>query len=406
MKKMIRVLSAVFTLGVLCNSGIVTAQTFDAVIKVNDLAITQYELDQRARMLQLFRAPGDPQKLARDQLIEDRLKLDAARTNGLELEDTEIEEGMAEFAGRADLSTEQFIDTLKGAGVEESSFRDFVRAGLAWRNLTTARFGPRVNVTTDDIDRAKSAAGETSSVRVLLSELIMVAPPAEAQTVMARADQLSQIRSVDEFSAAARRYSAAATRAKGGRLEWMPLNDLPPQLRAVILNLSPGEVSEPLPLDGAVALFQLRDIEEMAVEKNPTSAIEYAVYYMAGGRSERTLKDAAQIKARIDVCDDLYGVAKDQPEEVLERVTKTPDEIPQDIRFELAKLDDGEVSTNLTTANGQTLQLIMLCGRVNTVAEDGPSDEELTGFIRSKRMQSLADGYLAQLRSEARIIEK
>ena len=77
---------------------------FDTAIKVNDLSITQYEIDQRARMLSVFRAPGDPRKLAREQLIEDRLKLDAARAIGFELEQDQIEAGMEEFASRVNLS--------------------------------------------------------------------------------------------------------------------------------------------------------------------------------------------------------------------------------------------------------------------------------------------------------------
>jgi len=378
---------------------------FAPVIKVNDQAITRYEIEQRARMLTLFRAPGNPRELAREQLIEERLKLDAARASGIVIEEEDIQAGMEEFASRANMNAEQFIRALEGAGVSAESYRAFVSAGLTWRELVGARFAPRVSVSEADIERARAAASGETGVRVLLSEIIMAAPPEQVEAVQERALRISQIDTIPAFAAEARRSSAASTRDRGGRLDWMPITNLPPQLRPVILGLAPGEVSDPLPLDGAIALFQMRDIEETGAAEPEYAAIEYAAYYIDGGRSDRALSRAARIEAETDTCDDLYGVAKGQPPEVLERDSRAPAEIPQDIALELAKLDPGEVSTTLTRANGETLVFLMLCGRTPELGEDGPSTEDLTNRIRNRRLDSFANGYLEQLRAEARIVE-
>jgi len=154
-----------------------------------------------------------------------------------------------------------------------------------------------------------------------------------------------------------------------------------------------------------VALFQLRDIEELDTPTREYEAIEYAAYYIAGGRTEQNLNRAARIAAEADTCDDLYGVAFGQPEQVLERGSKAPEEIPTDIALELAKLDPGEISTALTRAGGQTLVVLMMCGRTPKIEGEGPSPEQITGFIRNRRLDSFANGYLEQLRAEARIVE-
>ena len=378
---------------------------FSPVIRVNDQAITRHEIDQRARLLILFRAPGDPQKLAREQLIEERLKLDAARASGLVLEEEDLQVAMEEFASRANLTAEELITQLERVGVYESTYREFVRAGVTWRELIRARFGPRVSVSEDDLERARAAVSGTAGVRVLLSEIIMPAPPQQLEQVQQRAARISEIDSISAFSAEARRYSASSSAGRGGRLNWMPITNLPAPLRSAILGLAPGEVTDPLPLEGAIALFQLRDIEEVETPEPEYEAIEYAAYYIAGGRSEQALTRAAKVAADTDTCDDLYGIAQGEPPEVLERGSKAPAEIPQDIAIELAKLDPGEVSANLTRADGQTLVLLMLCGRTPKLEGEGPSPEELTNFIRNQRLDSFANGYLEQLRAEARIVE-
>jgi peptidyl-prolyl cis-trans isomerase SurA len=377
---------------------------FAPAIRINDAVVTAYELDQRARMLTALNAPGNPTELAREQLIDDRLRLQAAELAGIVPSPEEVQDGMTEFAGRAGLSRDEFIQALDSRGVAEQTFRDFVRAGLSWRLLVQARFTSRVNLSEDEVDRALGASGG-SSVRVLLSEIIMPAPPPQADAVRARAERISEITSEAAFSSEARQYSATASRGAGGRLPWQNLEDLPPVLRPLVLALAPGEVTDPIPIPNAVALFQLRDIEETGFTPPTYAAIEYAAYYLPGGRSDATLAQARVLASQVDRCDDLYGVAQGQPEEVLERQTLPPSDIATDIAFELSKLDPGEVSTALTRSNGQTLMFLMLCGRTAEINEDVDRDQFAIG-LRNQRLASLAESYLSQLRADARIIEQ
>ncbi|MDD9706044.1 peptidylprolyl isomerase [Seohaeicola sp. SP36] len=396
-------------LGVLAQPLSTQAQgLFAPVATVDDQVVTRYEVEQRIALLRVLRAQGNLEELARQQLIEDRVKMAAARSAGIEITDEAIMEGMTEFASRADLSREEFLRALGGAGVAEQTFRDFIIAALGWRDLVRARFVPRVRITDADVDKALSVLTGGSTVRVLLSEIILAAPPQQAAAAQELAEDLSQITSIDQFSAEARRVSATQTRENGGRLDWMPITNLPEQLRPVILGLSVGEVTQPIPLDGAIALFQLRGIQETGVSTPEFSAIDYAAYYLAGGRTEANLAEAARIRASVDTCNDLYGLAKGQPPELLERNAAAPADLPRDIALELAKLDRGEISANLTrpAADGsEALMVLMLCGRTAAGAENA-SREQITAQLRNQRLEAYARGYLAQLVSDARIVEQ
>ncbi len=375
---------------------------FDPVAKVDQRTITEFEVQQRQRFLRLLGASGSTRTEVIEELIRDRLREAETRAVGIVLGPDEVAAGLSEFAGRADLTTEEFIQGLASEGVAEETFRDFVVVQLVWRDYIRARFGNRVNVGDREIDRAVQSARGNSGIEVLVSEIIIPAPPQEVDGVLEQAEIISQSTTEAEFSSFARRFSATASRGAGGRLPWTPISELPPVLRPLLLALGPGDVTAPLQIPNAVALFQLRDIRETEAPQQTFSAIEYAAYYINGGRTPEALSRAQSIAARVDRCDDLYGVAQGQPDNVLDRGSLPPEEIPDDIAIELSKLDPGEVSTALTRAGGNTLVFLMLCGRTPALEEDQEVDRAaVASQLRNQRLNAFSETLLADLRAEA-----
>lgn len=387
-------------------SGTAFAQgAFSPAIVVNDSAVTYYELDQRARLLEIMNAPGDPAKVAREQLIDDRLKIQAARLTGIAASDEGIQNGLDNFAARVNLSVDDLIKALANEGIDEETLRDFIISNITWSGVVQSRFGGNAQVSEDEIDRAIAQNSGSGGVRVLLNEIIIPLTPQNQRQVLGLAEQLADITSFESFENAARTYSAAATRENGGRVDWMNVTNLPAELRPVVTALRPGEVTRPLPLPNAVALFQLRDVAETGRSTPTYSAIDYMMYFLPGGRTEENLAKANALAGSLDRCDDLFAVAQDQPPELLVRETLPPKDIPKDVAIELAKLDDNEISTNLTSANGQNLMLLMLCGRTAQLGEE-LSREDVAQALRNQRLESYANSYLSQLRAQARIVEK
>lgn len=380
------------------------ADLFAPAITVNDEVITRFELNQRVLFMQVLQFPGDPEKSAREQLIEERIKRQAAKAAGITADPEEVSQGIESMAARAQMSAEEFLKALEAEGIAPETVRDFISSSLVWRDLVTQKFLEQARPSEDEINRAMGQGG-SGGIRVLLSEIILPVTRATQGQTMVLAENIAKLRSFDEFSAAARQYSAAASRDKGGQLDWMPITDLPPGLQPVILELRPGEVTAPIQLPNAIALFQMRDIGEAPPGTPRYSAIEYAIYRIPGGRSPEALAAARAIADRVDTCDDLYGIAKGQPEEVLQRQSLPPANIPRDIAMELAKLDEGEISTALTRDDGRTLLLLMLCGRTAEIAADA-TREEVANALTEQRLGMFGESYLQQLLADARIREQ
>ena len=368
-------------------------------IYVNDRAITEFEVQQRMQMLMLFRTPGDLEAEATKALIEDRLRMAAAKKLNIKATPDQILAGMEEFAGRANLTAEQFIAALGEAGVSSQTFRDFVEAGLVWREVVRQTYVGKVFISDAEVDRAIAAAGQGPSLRVLISELVIPAAPGQEEAAFARAEQLrAQIKTEGGFAAAARANSASGTAGQGGRLDWVPLANLPAALASVILGLAPGEVSAPVAMGGAVGLFQLRALEEVKGPATQSITVDYAQYLLPAATGAA---DAAALRSKIDTCNDLYGINKGQPAERLIRESVAASALPTNIGRALANLDPGE---SVDYPSGAAHVFLMLCAR-NPVQEVPPNREEVREQLLNVRLGGMAQSLLDEQRFNAIIRE-
>ena len=87
--------------------------TFAPTIQVDDMIITQYEIDQRSLFFELLKFPGNHEKEAEKSLIDDRLKLRAAEKLGVEVTPKALNFEMEMFAKRANLTVDQ-LEMLVG----------------------------------------------------------------------------------------------------------------------------------------------------------------------------------------------------------------------------------------------------------------------------------------------------
>ena len=95
----------------------------------------------------------------------------------------------------------------------------------------------------------------------------------DSAAVVALADSLRKgIKTKDEFANAAKKYSEdKSSNFQGGLLGWFQRNEMEPAYVDPVANLSVGEISEPVLIDGAYHLFRLddsRQVRELTLEED------------------------------------------------------------------------------------------------------------------------------------------
>ena len=402
-------LALALALSMAAPAGAETASPYAPVITVNGLGISGYEIEQRLRFMQLLGAKGDVRQMAEKALIEDRLQLWKAQSLGIDVSNEAVSRGMSEFAARANLSAEEFIKALAQEGVDAQTYRDFVTAGMIWREVVKKSFAGRVQISDADVARALAVeAPRAERAQVLLSEVVIALRTGREAEAMAAARKVSAARSEAEFAALAKEYSSANTSRDGGRLDWMPLEALPPQVRQTVAGLTPGHASGPIEMPNSVAVFFMRGSDEGGKLSGQAVATGYATLLLGASGAPETAALAAKAAGAARRCDDLYSLAKGMAPERLERVEAArPGQIPQDIAKVLPRLDIGETRV---LRRGPNDVLLMLCDRGRalnaTVGETGPSRGQAREQLLNGRIAAMAEGLLAEMTAEAVIVRK
>ena len=370
---------------------------FAPAIQVNEMIITQYEIDQRSLFFELLKFPGNHKKEAEKSLIDDRLKLKAAEKFNIEANPTALSFEMELFAKRANLTVEQFAKRLKKSGVDRVTWENYMLIPILWFETVNRKFASEMS-SSKLIDDTANQSTARSEIQVLLTEIIIPVQLGFEEEANQRIASLRKIKSLESFSEAASTYSVAPTRDVGGKIKWQNMSSLPAVVRPLISGLSIGEVSEPLPISGGLAIFQLRDLRE-SNKKPKSSFVEYIEF-----KFKKNPKINKLIESNVVICDDLYSFLKSTQESELNRKNEKENSLSKELRNTLSELDQNEFV--FKDQDDITSKLLMVCGRNETENLSKTDMNEISRSLANKRLLSLANSYLENLRQEARIIFK
>jgi len=241
------------------------AQTlFRPVAIVNDSAITGYDLAQRAQILVALGFPAASTDALRgeamDRLIDDRLKMQEAKRQGLKLEPEHYDEGLKRFAENAGQSPDELMAVMSAQGVTRKALDEMIGAEIVWQEVIRSRFGRRVEPGEAEIDAEIALMAQRGGVSYRVAEVGLPMNDrgrSDAET-QALADRLSQsLNAGGDFAAAVKTYSRSPTAARGGEIGWLPGERLPPALAEEIASMEIGQVSRPIPVAGGLSLLKL-----------------------------------------------------------------------------------------------------------------------------------------------------
>lgn len=181
-------------------------------ILVNKQPITNYDLQRRAKFMQLRRVSGNRTKLAEQEMIEQVIKLQEAKRRNMLVSDKQVEDAFGQFAARNRSDKSRMTSQLNQFGVGASHFKDFIRTQMSWQRLVQARFQAETNqVSERDVATMlrKSGSDKPEVTEYNLQQVIFVVPQnrRSKQTLAARRVEANAFR--QRFSSCAQSVELA-----------------------------------------------------------------------------------------------------------------------------------------------------------------------------------------------------
>lgn len=239
----------------------------DVAATVNGHSITYADLD-RAIAEQFPKAPVDTNADETVQLrlnvlralIDDEILLQRAASEGLLANDGDVQAKLSEF--KAPYTKEQFQKWLAQRKLTVDQFKAQIRKQLSIQKLFNKEIGARISISDSDIRdfyKKNKASFNVPEDRIHLAQILVTPTPDpninnlkndKAQNDKQARQKIQMIdlrlKEGEDFGTLAQNYSEDASAPNGGDLGFVAesaLNNASPELRKMILDMTPGQIS-------------------------------------------------------------------------------------------------------------------------------------------------------------------
>lgn len=390
---------------------------------VNGDAITTGDVANRGKLFALSTGlPVTPEVLTRlrpqvaKQLVDERLRLQEVQRRRISVSDREIAEAIAEIEGRNNMPKGALGSSLRGQGVALRTLIDQVRVQLGWTRVLRQELGTKGEVTDAEIaEQVRIFKEQIGRPEFRVAEIfIPVDEPDKAADARRFADTvIAQLRAGAPFPVVAAQFSQSQTALQGGDLGWVRANQLDPAVAAVVREMPPTAISNPIDVPGGISIVSLRAKREIGRDQATVMSIRQVFLPFVGTlnpaaptpQQRGAVEQAQAISRNAKSCKDLEdanqragAVRPANPGEIrLETVASAP------LRNLLSGLTPNVPSKPVIATEG--VAVVMVCSRDQKTAA-APTKEEISERLLQERVELTSRQLQRDLRRRAVLDER
>jgi len=412
------ILRALVAVSLALSPALAAAQGLRVVARVNDDAITDFELQQRVifaiKSSGMQDTPDMHQRLSAQilrQMIDERLQIQHAKGLGVAVTEAETNQRVADIERSAGMARGQFRQYLQSIGVPYEVATQQMTASIAWIKIVRRRVRPQVEVSDTEIEdamtRMKANAGKTESrVAEIFVPIDRVEQADEAKRAADRV--IEQLKRGSPFAALAQQFSQGATAQAGGDLGWITPGSLDPTLDAAIDKLPLRQASEPIRTPAGYHILYVVDRRQFASSKPDDVRLNLVQLTLAlpvnasAEETSRSTAEAQKAMAAVHQCNDLHAQARQMKGATSGDLTgvRVGDLAPNRQMYEdIPKLAAGGTAGPFRVAEG--LQIVSLCSKEG--ATGMPTRDVISQQILLQKLEAAGRRYMREMRRVATI---
>ena len=247
------------------------AKAQQVILLVNGDPITNFDIEQRAKLIQLSTNKAPSRQAVIDELIDEKLKIQQLLRYGIENMDSDVNVAFGNMARRMRMTAAQFADQLAKSGVGLGTLKSRIKAEITWTQIIRGRYQSSFQFSEKDILAKMEAKGDKSLIGYdyTMRPILFVLPKQTPETVAARKKEAEALRAkfqgCEEGLALVRGLPHVAIRNKVVRSS----ADLPPSLREILEKTEMGKLTAPEVTAQGVEVYALCDKQPSGTDNAP-----------------------------------------------------------------------------------------------------------------------------------------
>ncbi len=234
--------------------------------------------------------------------VDEKLKLQEAQKNGVEISEADLNEGLQNFAKENKTTVRQVRHMLREAGVPEEVFRSQMKAEMAWSRLVGIKARREISISESEVRAAVDMINQDKKKqKYLISEIVI--SQKKAKNIY---DLVENLRHDPRFELYAMQFSESPSARGGGNLGWVGKDQLAEPLTQVLAKMKTGDISQPVKVGTDYYILKLQGIYRPGIDKAPSTNEQEVRQLLQSQKTEalaqkyiRDLRNKAVIERRV-----------------------------------------------------------------------------------------------------------
>jgi peptidyl-prolyl cis-trans isomerase SurA len=276
------------------------------VVVVNGDPVTQFDVDQRAKLIQISTQKTPTRNEVIDELINEKLKIQLLKRFMIDGIDKDVDTAYVNMARRMRATPKDFTENLEKQGLKTETLKSRIKADLIWGQIIRGRYQSSFQFSDKDVATRLASknrddanvVGYDYTLRPILFVVPRGSPPAAFEARAKEAETLrARFQNCEEGIALARgiRFVAVRPQVVKGSAE------LPTALRDVLTKTELGRLTAPETTQQGVEVYALcgkRQSENAPAKKEVRDEMYTEVFESHSKKFLKELRDQAMIEYR------------------------------------------------------------------------------------------------------------
>lgn len=381
---------------------------------VNKSIISQADLMNRLQLAAISSGvvitPENLEKMKSQMLrmmIDEQLQLQTGAKYKIKITKDQINGAIKHLEESNGMQEGAVAKMLSDNNIPMKTLEDQIKASLTWISYIREQYSPTLQIADWELDQEIKAQEEKETkTQYHFAEIVMPFDgPEQEERVKADLNRLiEELQKGAHFTALAQQFSASATAAQGGDMGWLTEDQVAPEIKDVLTELTPGQLSKPIRTQQGYVLLAFIEQKLPGAEGRTLLSIQQALLPFPKDVNEEKARSIMEMATAISKsaksCPDLEKIAKEKYPGTQSHLAsnKQLGSLPEPLQKILQPLAVNQASEPLLTEDGALL--MMVCEK-ESAADQKFTTEDARDVISERKLSLLSRRELRDLRRHA-----